>query len=291
MILFSINMDYVRFDGKHWIAKRPRNGPFLFHSYEYVAEQANQALGKNGIVAIPNARPDEYRYEEFINSASGIKEIEDGRAIYDSGHEVYFMKAQKINTNFNNIPITFLAYNLPFEKNIDDKTIFRALEESHKNNYILGITLPSCIRNLEQVLESYPSLLNHLDFVVGYSGIAALKKTNIPSLGFYQQKIKGKTFDNSYSKEHHKIGIIAVSGGHRTPKTLLGRLFNGFNQTIGSSYTRIPEPSDNNFMADLRKSLQQTNEADHYLEKIFAEALRHKFSIDVWDKTGLPHFK
>ena len=89
----------VKFDGKHWIAKRPRKGPFLFYSYDHVAQQASRALGNNCIVAIPNARPDEYRFEKFYQSAlnkGSINDVvSDGRVFYDTNHKVYFMKRRK----------------------------------------------------------------------------------------------------------------------------------------------------------------------------------------------------
>ena len=34
----------------------------------------------------------------------------------------------------------------------------------------------------------------------------------------YEEDIKDKEFENPFTKEKHKIGVISVSGGHRTPK-------------------------------------------------------------------------
>src|SRR3989344_8955769 len=158
----------VKFDGKHWIAKRARDGPFLYHSYGHVANVARRNLGEKGIVAIPNARPDEFRYEEFIDSGRrlyNLQDIDEGKAVYDPIHEIYFMKAQEINTHLRNQPITFLAYNLPFNSNLRDKDGETVLIDAFTHNSILGLTLPSCIGSLEAVLNQHPQLLRHLDFV------------------------------------------------------------------------------------------------------------------------------
>lgn len=97
----------VKFDGKHWIGKKTRSGPLRVHNYNYVAEKASQNLGNGAIITIPNARPNEYRFEEFCSLTDKTKTIEDRRAFYDSNYDIYFMKAQEINTQINKVPITF----------------------------------------------------------------------------------------------------------------------------------------------------------------------------------------
>lgn len=276
----------VKFDGKHWIGKKRPNEPLQIHSYEHVAQQAAKSLGKNGIVAIPNARPDEKRYEEFVNrgKGDGLIKIDSGNVFYDSVNEIYFMKAQEINTRTRNIPITILAYNLPFGKNIEDKNLQQVMEEADKLKCILGITLPSCVNRIEDALCASDNLLGCIDFVVGYSSSATLFGTNEPSIEFYRREIKGNEFYNPFSKEIHKVGVIAVSGGHRTPKTILGNVLSGFEPTLGRSYAEIPEPKKENFMNDLRQSLRNSTEKDMHCKPILIEAIRSQLSIKVGDK-------
>ncbi|MEK6842325.1 MAG: hypothetical protein AABX84_00775, partial [Nanoarchaeota archaeon] len=111
--------------------------------------------------------------------------------------------------------------------------------------------------------------------VVGYAGGATLKEfggANSGSLNFYRGDIKDNEFENPLTKEKHRIGIIAVSGGHRTPYSFLETILNG-GQTIGRSYTEIPEPNPNNFMNDLRQSLRSSTKANMVKESIIAETL------------------
>ncbi|MEK6871982.1 MAG: hypothetical protein AABX16_03715 [Nanoarchaeota archaeon] len=285
----------VRFDGKHWIAKRPKNGQLLVYSYKHIAEIARRNLKERGIVAIPNARPDEKRYEEFISMGErkwGLELIENGKAVYDPHHAIYFVKAQEIQTTLKEIPVTFLAYNVPFEKNLEDSCGEVVLQQTFGHRCILGLMLPSCIEHLEQVLDAKPDLLHHLDFVIGYSGIHDLLGTNEPSGAFYFEHIHGKKFQHPYSKENHSIGFLNVSGGHRTPATFFGKLLSGFTQTLGSRYTSVPEPRRETFMEDFKDSIQHATQPNQDNQKaIYVEALRHKFSIKYGDRYGLPHFK
>ena len=264
----------IKFDGKHWIGKKRPNESLQIHSYEHVAKQARKALGKNGIVAIPNARHGEKRYEEFINrKGHRLIDIDSRKVFYDSVNEIYFIKAQEIKTKTKNIPITILAYNLPFGTNLKDRNLQQVMEDANKLNCLLGITLPSCVNRIDDALCASDNLLGNIDFVVGYSSSAALFKTNEPSIEFYRREIKENEFINSFSKEVHKTGVIAVSGGHRTPNTILGRALSGFGQTIGKAYAEISEPSKENFMNDLRKSLRNAVEKDLCRESAVAEML------------------
>jgi len=274
----------VKFDGKHWIAKKTRAGPLRIYSYNHVARQSNGKLGPGGIVAVPNARPDEYRFEEFHNSADRIKDITDGRVFYDINWDIYFIKAQEINTKLSDIPITFLAYNLPFRKNLDDKDGYEVLENVKELDGILGITGPKCIKNLEKVLDKYPDLLGHLDFFVSYSSSATLYGTNKESMDFYDKNIADKEFEHPSKKDRHKIGVISVSGGHRTPYSPLDYIRNGFTTTIGRSYTEINKPNDDTFMKNLRESLRNSTKRNLYMKPTVIEKIRHIISIKIVDK-------
>ncbi|MEN9626315.1 MAG: hypothetical protein RL557_643 [archaeon] len=293
----------VKFD-QGWVAKRPPEGPFLFHSYEHVARIASRALGKNGIVGILNARPTarqpdpEYRYEEFFDAAqkSGItlKIIDDGRAFYDCYHQIYFMKEQKISTDFQGVPVVFLATNLPLGKNLDAHSGDQILEDVYKNKCILGVAVPLCIRSLDDALEVKPDLLHHLDFMMTYIGSAAPRFTNAPSERFYTENADGIDFVHPYSNTSHTVGALAGSWNHRTPKSFLGRLWSGlggFKQTLGSSYSVISEPSSDNYFNDLRSAVQDARLSEQKRKPIIAESIRSQFSIHVWDKTRLPHFR
>ncbi len=282
-------IESVRFDGKHWIGKKRPGETLQIDSYRHVAEQARKALGKNGIVAIPNARTDEKRYEEFVNRGReyGLIKVDSGNASYDPVNEIYFMKSQEIKTKTRNIPITILAYNVPFGKNLNDKNLQQVMEDADKIGCFLGINLPACARNIEDALCASDNLLGSIDFVVGYSGSAALFNANGQSIEFYRREINGNEFCNPFSKEIHKIGVIAVSGGHRTPKKILEYALSGFKQTLGRAYTEIPEPKKDNFMNDLRKRLRDATEQNVHKDSIISETLlRHIPSMALDKITG-----
>ncbi len=279
-------IESVRFDGKHWIGKKRPGETLQIESYQHVAKQAKKTLGKNGIVAIPNARVDEKRYEEFVNRGReyGLIKIDSGNASYDPVNEIYFMKAQEIKTKTRNIPITVLAYNVPFGKNLNDKNLQQVMEDADKMNCFLGINLPACARSIEDALCASDNLLGNIDFVVGYSSSAALFWTNESSIEFYRKEIKENEFCNPFSKEIHKVGVIAVSGGHRTPKTILGNVLSGFGQTLGRAYTEIPEPKKDNFMNDLRRRLRNATEQSIHKDSIIAETLLRYIPSTALDK-------
>ncbi|MBI2043072.1 hypothetical protein HYT25_01650 [Candidatus Pacearchaeota archaeon] len=286
-------VENVHFDGKHWIGKKRPDERLQIHSYKHVAQQARRMLGRNGIVAIPNARQNEYRFEELIlmGEGYGLLDLSDEKKFfYDPVNAIYIIKAQEVRTRIDSIPIVLLAYNLPFGTNLSNKNGNQTLEEAAKYNCILGINMPSCIDDIDAGLlvlkHNIENKLGHFDFVVGYAGGAALRKfggANNGSQNLYRDEIKDKDFENPFTKEKHKIGIIAVSGGHRTP---YGRLENALNggQTIGSSYTEIPEPNQNNFMNDLRQSLRNSNEASMHCEPIIIESVKSQLSIKVGDR-------
>jgi len=276
----------VNFDGKHWIGKKYLDDPMKIHSYNHVAKIANGRLGDDGIVAIPNATPDDRRYEEFFHRAKSeakIESIEDKKAFYDSSKRIYFMKAQEVNTELDGIPITFLVYNIPFNQYLEDRNADQVLRDANELKCIVGITGPSCIKGLEQALRIKPDLLGHLDFFVGYGSSAAPKLgVNDESMIFYDKRINNRKFENPLTKEEeHKVGFTAVSGGHRTPRGLVNLIF---GQTIGKSYVEINSPSHENFMGDLRTSLRDATFYDTYREPIFLESIRHVLSMGVVDK-------
>ena len=295
MVLMDWKDGNVRFDGKHWAGKKRPNEPLQIQSYQHVAEQARKMLRENGIVAISNARPDEYRFEELISRERGnisrksdiLIEFDDKKnLLYDSKNQVYFMKAQEVRTKINGVPVVLLAYNLPFDKNLDDKDGNKTLEEAAKYNCILGINLPSCIDRTDTGFLRLYHELGNFDFVVGYSGSTALKNfggANDGSQNLYRDEIKDNEFENPFTKEKHKIGVIAVSGGHRTPYGKLESVLNG-GQTIGRSYTVIPEPKPGNFMNDLRQCLRNSTEANMHCEPIIIEAIKSQLSIKVGDR-------
>ena len=274
----------VKFDGKHWTAKRTRAGPLRIHSYDHVADITKERLGEGGIVAVPNARPDEYRFEEFRRSAreSGdIEDIADGRVFHDRKRDVYFMKAQEIRTQLKDIPLVFLVYNISLEENLRDDDAYRVLESAQNWNCIVGITGPSCVDSLEGARLTNPNLLASIDFFVGYSSGSALTGANMSSLDYYRENIRNKAFTNQVTYEHHNVGVIAVSGGHRTPHGIGEYIF---GQTIGRSYTTIDRPSDENFMENLRTSLRTSQLSHLIMRPTIAETLRHAVSIKVIDK-------
>lgn len=283
----------VRFDGKHWIGKKRPNESLDF-DYANVVKQARKNLGPHGIVAIPNARPDEYRFEEFVGSGDGygLKDYldTDGRVFYDGAFGIYFIKAQEVRTELElphkKVPLVFLAYNLPFGKNLSDKSAELMLEEANIHKAILGLNLPSCFKGVDESLLNLPDLFGKLDFVVGYSGGAALNGlgvANFMAQKIYEDDIRGTNFDNSYTGEKHKVGITAVSGGHRTPQGKLEEFLNG-GQTIGSSYTEIKTPNPNFFMEDLREKLRKSKVENMHCEPIIVEAIKSQLSIKVGDR-------
>ena len=268
-------IDKVKFDGKHWIGKKRPKEPLQIHSYQHVAQQARKMLGEDGIVAIPNARSDERRYEEFI--AHGLNKIHEPLSnrefFYDSHNQIYFIKAQEVNTKTDNFPVILLFYNLPIGKNLQNDKIEKLLDEAKENNCIIGINGPkSSLGGLIEI-GTRKKFFSQIDFFVGYSGTST-------STGNSKAQI---IYEDMFKKE--KIGTIAVSGGHRTPRNSLEYVLNGFGQTLGSSYTEIPKPRKENFMDDLRTSLRNAKEDDMHTESIFAETLfRHLPSIYVGDK-------
>lgn len=277
----------VKFDGKHWIAKRTREGPLRIHSYEHAADIANKSLGEGGIVAIPNARPDEYRYGEFHGFArrsqqsGNIIDLLDGRVFYDRKRDIYFMKAQEVNTIFNGVPITFLIYNLSYRQNFKEEG-YSLINRVNESKGIVGITGPSCVsNNLENIFAVQRGLLGNIDFFVGYSSSAALSGTNEKSLDFYVNNIRYKEFVNPFTQEQHKVGVIAVSGGHRTPYGLNRFIF---GQTIGRSYTEFDGLSEDNFITYLRDNLRNSRIDDLTMRPTIAETIRHAVSIKVIDK-------
>jgi len=280
----------VNFDGKNWVGKRPIGGPLKIHSYRHVAKLASKALGPGGIVGIPNARPKEMRYEDFFRTAkfesAAIEPIDDGRAFYDSDRYIYFLKTQEVKTKHEGASLRLLVYNLPFDKNLEDRNLDQVLQDASELNCIVGVTGPHCVGGLYQLrnesTRSLSWLLGHLDFFVGYSGSAALGGANGDSMDFYDKHIRNRKFRHPITKEDHKVGITSVSGGHRTPKGFWGSLFNG-GQTIGTSNAEIPAPSGANFMSDLRGSLRESKYEGLNMNPIHVETIRHGISMKLID--------
>jgi hypothetical protein len=281
----------TKFDGKDWVAKRRPKGHLKITDSKRFFRQSNESLGYGGIVAITNARPDEYRAEEFFKLAKsqygrGVKEMGDGRVIYDSNAEIYVMKAQEINTKTRNgNKITLLAYNLPYETNLSDSSLEKTLEEASELKCILGITGPSCINTLtlEEEFEEVRNLLPKTDFFAVYSGSAFFDfESNEKAEDFYLEEIKGRQFQRSNEDKPHHIGAISVSGAHRTPwfHLIEGRA------TVGRCYTPIPDIYSlelEEFMDKLREGLRESKLENLRMKPIIAETIRHIGSIKIID--------
>src|SRR3989344_7798629 len=210
MVEASVERGMIKFDGKHWIGKRVVKGP-LKADYTNVARQAQKNLGYGGIVAVPNARPDEYRFEEFMTKGeeSGIRyENDEKKFFYDLTNKIYFIKAQEVRTEIDGVPVVVLAYNLPFGINLNEKNGNKTLEEATKYNCILGLNIPSCFDEVDNHWLSLLPSMGNFDFVVGYAGGAALKgfgSANFMAQKIYEEDIKDKEFENQYTEETHKI--------------------------------------------------------------------------------------
>lgn len=272
----------IRFDGKHWIGRKYYNEPIKIHSSDYVAQQVRKMLGEGGMVAIPEARSDDNRYEEVVDELSNGEQItNNGGIIYDKNHDIYFIKGQEINTQIGNTTLTFLFYNLHhgIGGNLNGRNGKEILEKAIENNAIIGINGPSCIKDLDKLSsEELNPLLKHVDFFVGHSGSNAIRLINNSSINFYEINIrKNESID-------HQIGIIAVSGGHRTPKGFFDYLKNGFGQTIGTSYSLIDEPRRENFYYDLKNSLRNASLEDLTMNPIFAEMIFRHLPLGLLDK-------
>lgn len=104
-------------------------------------------------------------------------------------------------------------------------------------------------------------------------------------MDFYQRHMENQEFEHPLRKnDNHKIGVISISGGHRTPKTIWDYFKNGFRQTIGRSYTEISEPNSKKFMDDLRISLRNSRKEHLSMKPIIVETIRHAVSIKIIDK-------
>lgn len=263
-----------RFDGKHWLGRRTLEGPLQIHSYEHVVDVARIKLGSGGVVAVPNARgPDhklgaEYRYEEFVELAGeNVVALsvggEDKRAVADKkGRGVCFIKAQEINTPYRGENLVFLAYNLPWKVNLNEKDAETSLRQASELGCILGITGTSCLDVLEEIIARR-DLLGCFDFVVTHASTAG-KKVSEGCERLYGEEIYKREFVNPFTNETHRIGAIAVSGGHRTPTGLMSLLS---GESIGSSYTNIytrGEYKGDDFLKALRYNLREATPHNMY---------------------------
>jgi len=241
----------IKADLKHWVTKREKKGPFN-PDYLKFAAQAKERLGAEGLVGIPNAREDEPRYEEFFKIANKKSSIDtlggDGRVFYDEKYDLFFVKAQELNFQTHNGRLTSLVYNIPFKENFNEKN-----HEALKNPETITIlNLPSC--------EYFPEAeeLKYFDGVaVHVSTMELFPGANKKAENFYNPFIKGKEFGNSEVLPH-KIGPVAFSGGHRSPKGLIEKII---PPSVGSSYTLLPEFTGNtqeDFFNYLRDSIQNS---------------------------------
>ena len=279
----------VKIDGKHWGGRRSLKGPFEINANQFL-DQASANLGVDGIVCVPNARGrehplgPEYRYEELIERLEGniwvVGEERDKRAVYDPARKIYLVKAQEVNTQLHGQKVVLLAYNLPFGKNLSepkDVSTESCLEEAAAMGCIIGLNIPSGWVGASSLMDN-KQVLNALDFVVEYQGTSS-KGVNdgayeIANRGTYEVYFNGAPKD----MKTHKIGRLAVSGGHRTPTTSFGKLFSGV--TVGKCYSRLDseiEP-DEDFFGNLREGIRScpvepgTNERKRIIAETF---LRH----------------
>ena len=282
----------IKFDGKHWVGKKYYNDPMILRDYETVFQQARYNLGTGGMIAIPNARPDDMRYEEFFDRVKEKTILAKGSAFHYEPLDIYVLKAQEITLqDFWRQSLTYLFYNLPPHVNISGNSNSELLETAQGLNAISGLVGPSCINGiLEEIINESSekkvyflnNIISQLDFFIGYSGSAALKLTNRKSISFYRDLIGERGFTYFKNDEDiHTIGITAVSGGHRTPHKAR---YLGFKPTIGTSNITIPEPRTDYFMDDLRRSLRNAREEDCILRPIIGETLWHIASMGVADK-------
>ena len=243
------------FDGKHWGGRRSPNGHYKINGNAFL-RQARRNLGAGGIVAVPNARGEnhplgaEYRYEELRRMLGNfVATINDRRAFYSPEKDIYVIKAQEVNANLKGENVPILVYNLLFEHNLKESkgiSVKKCLDEALEKDCIIGMTAPSCSQQgLEYLSKENKDLLGFFDFVITYSG-SALKTANKRAKAFYDNFVRDKEFESPLN-EIHKIGSIAVSGGHRTP-------------SVGSSYSNIKMPdiwgAKRDFFRELKEGLR-----------------------------------
>lgn len=260
----------MKADLKHWGGRRGVNGPYEI-DYKRFAEQASTKLGRGGVVGVPNARgPDnslgpEYRFEELYflaEKASSITPLGDGRVFHDNEYDLWFVKSQEVNSEWGEKKLTYLVYNIPFGKNVNEKNNEAFIYQDYTN----VLNLPSCIGQTNELLHS--RLGGYFSGIIVHSSSASiLKGANSQSEEFYNQIVKGNLFTN-LEKDNHKIGALAVSGGHRTPEeSLLQKIVSPIS--IGSSYTLFPEfegESLNDFNYWLKTSIKNSQDTSSLIK-------------------------
>ena len=270
----------AKFD-THWGGRRGPNGPYEV-DYEVFARQARDALGADGIVAVPNARGPgnkigaEYRFEELLEmaEASGnlIGRLGDGRVFYDSNKELYFVKAQELNTTFDGEKLTFITYGLPIGFNLNDSEHIRGtLDLTKHESYPVALTAPSCINGFKKLISNHldksnNDVLDCFDAIITHASSATIgglpflgkkmfgiRRPNRESKELYDLSIYGSEF----GAEKHRIGQLFASKGHRTPKSF-------WSPSIGSSYSEIEMAQEyssaENFLTDLKEGMRNSQE-------------------------------
>jgi len=268
----------IKADLKHWAGRRGEKGP-LETNYSRFAKQARTKLGEGGVVGIPNARgPDhdsgaEYRFEEFYGLAkkSGhqIKKLGDGRVFHDKDYNIWFVKSQEVNSEYNEKKLTYLVFNIPLNKNFNEENN----EALRENTTINVLTLPSCIEQIG-IFDRYsftPPVLQDFNGIITHSSSTTiLGDVNKRAQEFYNEVIKGHYFGAPF----HKIGAIAVSGGHRVPKeTLIQKIVSPVS--VGSSYTLFPKFNGGD-LYDFNKWLKNSIENSQYTSKLVKGSIKRE---------------
>jgi len=140
------------------------------------------------------------------------------------------------------------------------------------------LTFPSCTGQIENSQE----LLPYFDGIIVHSSSFAFLKENYIAKTFYHCCVEEDSFSNEKIKMH-KVGAIAVSGGHRNlEKSLFQKIF--APHSLGSSYTIFPEfvgeQNLGNFNNWLRSSIQNSQEDDNVKGSSLRETIfGHKLKL------------
>ncbi len=258
---------FNRFDGKHWLARTlpgesPRIPAPAGEEYEFFANVVRVGLGREGIVAIINARGGnhqiggDYRYEWLVEKAGQVEKerrvrLENlGRFFYDSEREIWVVKGQEIDTP----DATLLVYGTPYGENLDEGNFEQVLEEARKKGAIPGI---SRIKSPTKVLEHLPELA----FIVTYKGTR---------IGMRNPNRKEERLWYEELSKRSEVGAIAVSGGYdltyRNQYPIIGRC---------NSSLEFDTENKGNFLTNLESALRKATPNWQEQNPIYSGVLRH----------------
>jgi len=208
--------------------------------FDKAVDTASRKLGEGAVLGVVNFS--DWRYEHLTDLRGYERENLGGNknGVYVPEKDIYIVKGQEVPTKEGHLLVfgTGARVHLREGRKLED-----TIKEARDQNGIIVVDHPFHVAGLGNYLEQNPETLGQVDAIEIHNGEASFGLPVGP-IPFGANK-KAQEFYARFKPDFPNLGAISSSDGHSMYE-------------LGSSWTEIERPTNEDFVNSLRESVRRT---------------------------------